>query len=128
MAASFQHGLEWNHNVGIQRSAGADRRDSRRGAPWAPGSRQTVAEIAEAAATEARTYAAAGFHGLLIENTHGRPYLRRSFGPEVVAAMAVIGLEVRRGGRAAAGRSDSRRRKFGCNGCGACLWSSLRAR
>src|SRR5262249_58014837 len=38
----------------------------------------------------------AGFHGILIENTHDRPYLKTSVGPEIVAAMSVIGAEVRR--------------------------------
>jgi len=66
--------------------------------PGTPESRQGVAGIAEAAAAEARMYAAAGFHGLLIENTHDRPYLKGSAGPEIVAAMAVIGNEVQRAG------------------------------
>jgi predicted TIM-barrel enzyme len=64
--------------------------------PGTPGSRRQVAQIAEAAALEARTFSAAGFHGLIIENTHDRPYLRGSVGPEVAAAAAVIGVEVRR--------------------------------
>ncbi|MDR3702140.1 MAG: BtpA/SgcQ family protein [Candidatus Sulfopaludibacter sp.] len=64
--------------------------------PGTPESLQGVAVIAEAAAAEARMYAAAGFHGLLIENTHDRPYLKGSAGPEIVSAMAVIGSEVRR--------------------------------
>jgi membrane complex biogenesis BtpA family protein len=64
--------------------------------PGTPGSQRQVAEIAEAAAVEARTYSAAGFHGLIIENTHDRLYLRGSVGPEAVAALAVIGVEVRR--------------------------------
>src|SRR6185312_3906177 len=38
----------------------------------------------------------AGFHGLMIENTHDRPYLKAGVGPEITAAMAVIGAEVRR--------------------------------
>src|SRR6266516_603346 len=67
--------------------------------PGTPGSRLGIAGIAEAAAVEARTYAAAGFHGLVIENTHDRPYLKSSVGPEIVAAMAVIGAEVRRAAR-----------------------------
>jgi membrane complex biogenesis BtpA family protein len=67
--------------------------------PGTPGSRQGIAEIAEAAAAEARTYAAAGFHGLAIENTHDRPYLKSSVGFEIAAAMAVIGTEVRRATR-----------------------------
>jgi membrane complex biogenesis BtpA family protein len=64
--------------------------------PGTPENRQPVAAIAEAAAGEARIYAAAGFHGLIIENTHDRPYLNGSAGPEIVAAMTAIGIEVRR--------------------------------
>jgi len=64
--------------------------------PGTPESRQGVAAIAEAAAAEARVYAAAGFHGLIAENTHDRPYLKGSAGPEIVAAMTAIGVEVRR--------------------------------
>src|SRR5215471_10485312 len=64
--------------------------------PGTPASRQDVAAIAEIAVNEARIYQAAGFHGLIIENTHDRPYLKSSVGPEIGAAMAVIGAEVRR--------------------------------
>jgi len=64
--------------------------------PGTPASRQAVSEIAAAAVVEARIYAAAGFHGLIVENTHDRPYLKGSAGPEIAAAMAVIGAEVRR--------------------------------
>jgi uncharacterized protein len=65
--------------------------------PGTPGSRLRVTEIAKAAAAEAEIYAAAGFHGLLLENTHDRPYLKgASVGPEIVAAMSVIAAEIRR--------------------------------
>jgi membrane complex biogenesis BtpA family protein len=64
--------------------------------PGTPGARMDVAAIAEAAVAEARMYEAAGFHALAIENTHDRPYLKSSVGPEIVAAMSVIGCEVRR--------------------------------
>src|SRR5882724_5601930 len=64
--------------------------------PGTPANRRGVAAIAEEAVKDARTYAAAGFHGLIIENMHDRPYLKRSVGPEIGAAMAVIGAEVRR--------------------------------
>jgi membrane complex biogenesis BtpA family protein len=64
--------------------------------PGTPESRESVAAIAEAAVNETRIYEAAGFHGLVIENTHDRPYLKSAAGPEVAAAMAVIGAEVRR--------------------------------
>ena len=45
---------------------------------------------------EAIVYRDAGFHGLMIENMHDRPYLKGAVGPETVAAMAVVGHEVRR--------------------------------
>jgi membrane complex biogenesis BtpA family protein len=64
--------------------------------PGTPRNRHSVAAIAEEAVRDARTYAAAGFHGLIIENMHDRPYLKGSVGPEIGAAMAVIGAEVRR--------------------------------
>ncbi len=67
-----------------------------RALPGTPGGGQSVAEIAQAAAAEARAYEAAGFHGLIIENTHDRPYLKGSVGPEIVAAMSALGVEVRR--------------------------------
>jgi membrane complex biogenesis BtpA family protein len=64
--------------------------------PGTPSNRKSVAEIAEDAVREARVYEAAGFHGLAIENTHDRPYVKSSVGPEIGAAMAVVGCEVRR--------------------------------
>lgn len=64
--------------------------------PGTPSNRKTVAKIADEAVREARVYEAAGFHGLAIENTHDRPYLKSSVGPEIGAAMAVVGSEVRR--------------------------------
>src|SRR4051812_16013228 len=64
--------------------------------PGTPASRLDVAAIAEAAVAEARVYHGAGFHALAIENTNDRPYLKASAGPEIAAAMAVIGTEVRR--------------------------------
>jgi uncharacterized protein len=64
--------------------------------PGTPANRLSVAEIARIAAEEARIYESAGFHGLIIENMHDRPYLKGDVGPEIGAAMAVIGAEVRR--------------------------------
>jgi membrane complex biogenesis BtpA family protein len=63
--------------------------------PGTPGGDQNIGQIVETAVAEARVYASAGFHGVLIENTHDRPYLKGSVGPEIVAALAVIGHEVR---------------------------------
>lgn len=67
--------------------------------PGTPSNRKTVAAVADEAVRDARVYQAAGFHGLAIENTHDRPYLKSSVGPEIGAAMAVVGSEVRRGAR-----------------------------
>lgn len=64
--------------------------------PGTAGGGLVIDAIAEAAVAEARQYVQAGFHGLMIENTHDRPYLKGGVGPEIVAAMAALGREVRR--------------------------------
>ena len=63
--------------------------------PGTPRAREPIAAIAAAAVAEARLYARAGFDAVMIENMHDRPYLKRSVGPEIVAAMTAIGLAVR---------------------------------
>jgi membrane complex biogenesis BtpA family protein len=47
------------------------------------------------AVADARAYRASGFGGVIVENMHDRPYLRREVGPEIVAAMTRIASEVR---------------------------------
>ena len=64
--------------------------------PGTPANKLDIAAIASIAVEEARIYREAGFHGLVIENTHDRPYLKASVGPEIIAAMSVISAEVRR--------------------------------
>jgi len=64
--------------------------------PGTPRADRSLDQIVETAVAEARVYESAGFHGVLIENTHDRPYLKGEVGPEIVAAMAVIGHEVRK--------------------------------
>jgi len=64
--------------------------------PGTPDSKLSVDEICEAAVADAHQLRDAGFHGLMIENMHDRPYLKREVGPEIVAAMAAVGREVRR--------------------------------
>ena len=64
--------------------------------PGTPASKLDIEAITSIAVVEARAYEAAGFHGVMIENTHDRPYLKSVVGPEVTAAMAVIGSEIRR--------------------------------
>jgi membrane complex biogenesis BtpA family protein len=67
-----------------------------RALPGTPASELEIPAITAIAVEEARQYEAAGFHGLMIENTHDRPYLKAGVAPEITAAMAVIGAEVRR--------------------------------
>lgn len=64
--------------------------------PGTPGHEQSLLEIIRTAIAEAEVYTSAGFHGLVMENTHDRPYLKGTAGPEIVASLAVIGQEVRR--------------------------------
>jgi membrane complex biogenesis BtpA family protein len=64
--------------------------------PGTPANKLDIADIISIAVDEARMYKDAGLHGIVIENTHDRPYLKASVGPEIVAAMSVIGAEVRR--------------------------------
>ncbi len=65
--------------------------------PGTPANRRSVNEIAAMAAREAEIYAQSGFHGIILENTHDRPYLKgAAVGPEIVSAMSIIGAEIRR--------------------------------
>lgn len=63
--------------------------------PGTPRAAQPLDAIIEQAVAEARLYRDAGFHGLLIENMHDRPYQKGSVGPEIVAAMTAAGRAVR---------------------------------
>src|SRR5260370_11239166 len=67
-----------------------------RALPSTPGSNLDIAAITSIAVQEAREYEDAGFQGVMIENTHDRPYLKAGVGPEIAAARAVIGADVRR--------------------------------
>jgi membrane complex biogenesis BtpA family protein len=64
--------------------------------PGTPANKFDVATIKSMAVAEAHVFEQEGFHGIVIENTHDRPYLKAQVGPEIVAAMSVIGAEVRR--------------------------------
>jgi len=64
--------------------------------PGTPGGGQSLAAIADAALREAECYSAAGFQGIMIENTHDRPYVQRTAGPEIIAAMTFVAGEIRR--------------------------------
>src|SRR4029077_13422345 len=64
--------------------------------PGTPAAEASIGALAEAAVTEAELYRDAGFSAVMFENMHDRPYLKSAVGPEIVAAMSVIGREVRR--------------------------------
>jgi len=63
--------------------------------PGTPRSLQTVTELARQAKDEARIYRECGVDGVIIENMHDVPYLKGEVGPEIVAAMTAIGVEVK---------------------------------
>jgi hypothetical protein len=67
--------------------------------PGTPASERSVAEITAQALREAAIYRDGGVDGIIIENMHDVPYLRGKVGPEIVAAMAVIGHEVKTASR-----------------------------
>ncbi len=64
--------------------------------PGTPSHQLSLEEIVARAVDEASLLRNAGFHGLIVENMHDRPYLRRSVGPEVVAAMTAAASAVTR--------------------------------
>jgi hypothetical protein len=64
--------------------------------PGTPAASLSLDAIVRRAVDEAAVYHEAGFTALAIENMHDRPYLKRGVGPEIVAAMTRVGLEVRR--------------------------------
>lgn len=63
--------------------------------PGTPRSSQTISGLVASAATEAQVYRECGVDGVMIENMHDVPYLRGEVGPEIVAAMTAIALEVK---------------------------------
>src|SRR5215813_10914390 len=63
--------------------------------PGAPMNTLPVSEIIVLAIREAAIYRDGGVDGVIIENMHDTPYLRGSVGPEIVAAMAIIGHAVK---------------------------------
>jgi len=63
--------------------------------PGTPRSSQTVTELVRQAKEEAKVYRECGVDGVIIENMHDVPYLKGDVGPEIVAAMTAIGIEVK---------------------------------
>ena len=63
--------------------------------PGTPRGSKSVAELVGHATEEAKVYRECGVDGVIIENMHDVPYLKGEVGPEIVAAMTVIGVEVK---------------------------------
>jgi uncharacterized protein len=63
--------------------------------PGTPASDQSIDQIIARAEREAAIYRECRIDGVIIENMRDVPYLRGSVGPEIVAAMAVIGRRVK---------------------------------
>src|SRR6185312_10751854 len=63
--------------------------------PGTPASAQSLRAIEAQAVKEAKIYRDAGVDGLMIENMHDTPYLRGGVGPEIVAAMTIVGRAVK---------------------------------
>ncbi len=64
--------------------------------PGTPHAHLHPQRIARQAAVEAQLYQSEGVDGLLIENMHDRPYLKRKVGPEITAAITLAAAAVRR--------------------------------
>jgi len=63
--------------------------------PGTPRNTQSMAELVTAARREAKLYLESGVDGIAIENMHDVPYLRGEVGPEIVAAMTAMAIEVK---------------------------------
>ena len=63
--------------------------------PGTPRSAQSVAELLALARHEAGVYRECDVDGVIIENMHDVPYLKGKVGPEIVAAMTLIGAAVK---------------------------------
>lgn len=64
--------------------------------PGTPRACDGLPRIVEQAVREALVYRDAGLDAIAIENMHDIPYLRGGVGPEITAAMTVVGREVKR--------------------------------
>lgn len=64
--------------------------------PGTPGNNQTISSIIEHAVDDALTLQDAGIDAILIENMHDVPYLKKLVGPEIVACMTAISVELRK--------------------------------
>jgi membrane complex biogenesis BtpA family protein len=64
--------------------------------PGTPKYKGNFTKILEKAKEEAKIYQENGIDGLIIENMHDIPYLNSKVGPEITAAMSIIGYEIKK--------------------------------
>ena len=64
--------------------------------PGTPGNVLAMEEIIQHAVNDAKLLERGGVNAIMIENMHDRPYLNRKVGPEIVAAMTVVAVFLRR--------------------------------
>jgi membrane complex biogenesis BtpA family protein len=64
--------------------------------PGTPSASWSMDQILEVAVQEARVYHDCGFHAVIVENMHDRPYLNGGVGPEIVASMTAAVTEIAR--------------------------------
>lgn len=62
--------------------------------PGTPMNQTSTELLAVQAAREAKILAGAGFDAIILENMHDRPYVHACHGPEIVATMTRVALEV----------------------------------
>lgn len=63
--------------------------------PGTPLRKYSVSEVIKKAVHEAKLLESHGFHGILIENMHDRPYVKSPSAPEITAVMAVAAAKIK---------------------------------
>ncbi|NBX69658.1 MAG: BtpA family membrane complex biogenesis protein [Proteobacteria bacterium] len=64
--------------------------------PGTARSNHSFEHVIQQAVSEAKALENAGFGAILFENMHDAPYLKSKVGPEITAAMAVVGEEIKK--------------------------------
>ncbi|MCG6187518.1 BtpA/SgcQ family protein [Maribellus maritimus] len=64
--------------------------------PGTPKNKLRIAQITKKAVEEATLLREEGVDAIMIENMHDRPYLNREVGPEVVAGMTAVAVEIKK--------------------------------
>ena len=64
--------------------------------PGTPKFNNNIDKIISKAITEAKLYKSFGLDGIIIENMHDVPYLKRNVGPEVTSILSIIAYEIKK--------------------------------